>query len=135
MFNYNVLNLHTLNLYFQGMDIDVKKLNPSHVHRPCFCVFDILFLNGEVLTNKPLCERLEKLKIVITPKPGVVMFVPRVIISKKEEVWTSLNKAIDECEEGIIMKEISCVYKPGARKQGGWFKIKPEVRFKGPTIQ
>lgn len=111
------------------MDIDVKKLNSSHVHRPCFCAFDILYLNGEVLTNKPLINRLEILEKTITPRKGVISFVTRQRVSKKEQVWEALNNAIDDCEEGIIVKEFRSVYKPNVRKKGGWYKIKPEVRF------
>lgn len=37
-----------------------------------------------------------------------------------------LNRAIANCEEGIVVKDPSSVYKPNSRK-GGWYKIKPEV--------
>lgn len=38
----------------------------------------------------------------------------------------NLNKAIDDEEEGIVLKTIMSIYKPNNRK-GGWYKIKPEV--------
>lgn len=87
----------------------------------------MLYFNGEVLTNKPLIDRLEILEKIITPKLGVVDLVPRKRVSSKSEVFDALNKAIDDCEEGLIMKEILSVYKPNVRNKGGWYKIKPEV--------
>ena len=37
----------------------------------------------------------------------------------------ALNDAIDNREEGIMVKNPDSVYRPNTRK-GGWFKIKPE---------
>lgn len=38
----------------------------------------------------------------------------------------ALNSAIDNLEEGIVVKEPHSIYKPNARKEG-WIKVKPEV--------
>lgn len=38
----------------------------------------------------------------------------------------ALNSAIDNLEEGIVVKEPYSIYKPNARKEG-WIKVKPEV--------
>ncbi len=64
------------------MNIDVKTLKIGHVNQPCFYVFDIVFLNGQVLTNKPLSERAEILPEIIRPLEGVIM------ISCRETVKT-----------------------------------------------
>lgn len=109
------------------MNTDVKNLKDTSLYRPCFCVFDILLCNGQVLTNKPLNYRLEKLKEVVTPLEGVIEFVSRKMTSVKDDVLDSLNNAIDNQEEGIVLKEFTSVYKPNARKNGGWYKVKPEV--------
>ena len=37
----------------------------------------------------------------------------------------ALNEAIDNREEGIVVKDPQSVYKPNNRK-GGWYKLKPE---------
>ena len=37
----------------------------------------------------------------------------------------ALNEAIDQREEGIMVKDPDTPYKPNTRK-GGWYKIKPE---------
>lgn len=44
----------------------------------------------------------------------------------RNELMEHLKNAIDNREEGIIVKDPSSIYKPNARN-AGWFKIKPEV--------
>lgn len=46
------------------------------------------------------------------------------------DVVEALNKAIDNLEEGLILKHPESVYKPAAKIGGGWYKIKPEVNFR-----
>lgn len=41
------------------------------------------------------------------------------------QVLDVLNNAIDEHEEGIVLKHIDSLYKPGKRGEG-WFKVKPD---------
>ncbi|XP_049941539.1 DNA ligase 4 isoform X1 [Schistocerca serialis cubense] len=109
----------------KGDNIDVKSLKGGSYLQPCYCVFDILFYNGEVLTNKPLCDRIKYLNSLITPCEGVVLQTERNIVKTKDEVIERLNEAIDNKLEGIILKDPESVYKPNSRK-AGWFKIKPE---------
>lgn len=42
-----------------------------------------------------------------------------------QDCATALNQAIDDREEGIMIKDPQSAYKPATRK-GGWYKIKPE---------
>lgn len=43
-----------------------------------------------------------------------------------EHILECLNKAFDEKEEGVVIKEGGSVYAPGKRN-AGWLKIKPDV--------
>lgn len=47
-------------------EYDVKSYKPGRdsdeAVQTCFCVFDVLYYNGLVLTNRPLSERLEFMK-------------------------------------------------------------------------
>lgn len=108
-----------------GKEVDVKRLTPGGAYRPCFCVFDILMLNGNVLTNKPFQERTECLKKIFTPLEGVIMETPQKCVKSSKEVEQCLNDAIDNQEEGLILKHPFSVYKPSTRT-GGWYKVKPE---------
>ncbi|XP_034236101.1 DNA ligase 4-like isoform X2 [Thrips palmi] len=105
---------------------DVKNMKFGNEYRPCFCVFDILMLNGEVLTNKPFQERTKYLPKVYTPLDGVLMGTPQHCFSSSLEIMKALNDAIDHQEEGLILKHPLSIYKPAAKNGGGWYKIKPE---------
>lgn len=109
----------------KGNDFDVKCLKDGDNVRPCLCVFDILLYNCQVLTNKPLSERLHYLENLFTPSEGIIMSTERKEVKTGQEVINELNWAIDCRLEGIILKDPTSVYKPNTRK-GGWYKIKPE---------
>lgn len=116
------------NLFTQkGAEIDVKRLrpdNPNHV--PVFVAFDVLYYNGEMTINVPLNQRYPILKKILTPKDDVVIIAEQKVVNTKEEVELALNSAIDNLEEGLIVKAYDSVYEPGVRGLS-WRKIKPEV--------
>lgn len=110
----------------KGMNFDVKTLTENSVHQPCFVAFDILLLNDEVVTKKPLSERVHLLNALIVPEKGVIMVSNRNKFKTKQELLIHLNKAVDQEEEGIVFKKPNSEYKPNTRK-GGWWKLKLEV--------
>lgn len=65
------------------MNIDVKSLRIGNVHQPCFCVFDILYYNGKVLTNQPLSERFVILEKVFMPCDGIIMHTSRRTVNSR----------------------------------------------------
>lgn len=109
----------------KGMDFDVKHLKPHNVYQPCFCAFDILLLNDEVLTNKPLCERLSLLDTTLNPLHGILQISKRLETSNKEDIVTALNGSMDKEEEGIVFKDVTSLYKSNDRN-AGWWKMKLE---------
>ena len=44
----------------------------------------------------------------------------------RDDVVKVLNEAIDNREEGVVLKDPDSVYRPASRK-AGWIKVKPEV--------
>ncbi|KAG8224017.1 hypothetical protein J437_LFUL001094 [Ladona fulva] len=131
-----LIKSHVRNVILDGHSFDVKKMKSSEAfkdgieanrrYEPCFCVFDILYLNGQVLTGRPVKERIPILKTVFTSEEGIFVYAPvNQIVKSKEEIVDALNRAIDDREEGIMLKEPASVYKPHDRN-GGWYKIKPE---------
>ena len=56
----------------KGQQFDIKSLD-TREYQPMLCVFDVLMLNGKVLSNKPLLERKELIKQVFNPIPGRVI--------------------------------------------------------------
>ncbi|XP_076038794.1 DNA ligase 4-like [Oratosquilla oratoria] len=109
----------------KGEHMDVKNLKEDGDLQVCFVVFDIIYLNGTILTNLPLRERLEKIPTVVNSKEGRIMISPRVQVKTKEDVVRVLNEAIDQHEEGVVLKDPDSVYRPASRK-AGWIKVKPE---------
>ncbi|XP_064401547.1 DNA ligase 4-like isoform X2 [Halichondria panicea] len=113
----------------KGDNVDVKALGGDDTDsgsQQCFVVFDVLMINDTNLANCPLSERAEQLKKVFEPALGHLHLVDRNEGSTKEDVVAALNNAIDNREEGIIVKLPSSTYKPDKRKGSGWLKIKPE---------
>lgn len=82
--------------------------------------------NDVTLINKPLHERYATLEKILNPKESVVYVPKQNIVNTREQVEDALNKAIDESEEGLVVKAIDSVYEPGKRGPS-WRKIKPEV--------
>lgn len=111
----------------KGYSIDVKTMNKDNPnHCPVFVAFDLVYYNGEVLTKRPLKERLEKLTRVFAVKEDTVRLSEVQIMNSKEDVISCLNRAIDDGEEGLIAKNMNSSYEPGKRPVT-WLKIKPEV--------
>ena len=56
----------------KGTQMNIRQLKDDDpVYQQCLYVYDIVYLNGEILTNLPLRQRLEKLKEAIPAEiPG-----------------------------------------------------------------
>ncbi|XP_049877448.1 DNA ligase 4 isoform X2 [Pectinophora gossypiella] len=115
----------------KGMAFDVKKITENSKHQPCFCAFDILYYNGKALVGPadknglPLSKRLEILRSLFDDLPGVIMHSKSTIVCNRSDVLDALNNAIDDQEEGIVVKDKESYYIPNKRGVG-WYKIKPE---------
>ncbi|ESO08239.1 hypothetical protein HELRODRAFT_75449 [Helobdella robusta] len=109
----------------KGENIDIKSLHLT-TYQPMYVLFDVLLLNGRVLTNEPLKSRRQVLNNIIQPLPGRIMLSKAFEKSTKFEIISPLNEAIEYGEEGIMLKDVESIYKPNCRQKGGWFKIKPD---------
>ncbi|KJE94264.1 ATP dependent DNA ligase [Capsaspora owczarzaki ATCC 30864] len=114
-----------LDCFVPKSSADVKSFAGTDEQRPCYVVFDIVFLNGTSLCNMPLIERLRTLRKVFTPITGRIMFADQRTGTTSQEIIDFLNEAIDNREEGVMVKNMKSTYAPDKR-DGGWYKIKPE---------
>lgn len=113
--------------HVKAENTDVKSLKESDAtRRPCFVAYDILYLNGACLITKPYAERMRLLRSIIIDKPGVLGICEATKIRNGEHILDCLNVAIDEREEGVVIKQADSKYAPGNRN-AGWYKIKPDV--------
>ncbi|MHC1626869.1 MAG: ATP-dependent DNA ligase [Methanoculleaceae archaeon] len=85
-------------------------------------IFDILYLNGETLIDRPLHERREILEKVVDGR-----YLARQFRSgNAAELEEFYHRALDDGHEGIMIKVPASRYTPGVRGKA-WVKIKPEV--------
>ncbi|TSK17853.1 DNA ligase 4 [Bagarius yarrelli] len=118
-------NSTTETLMQKGSKFDVKRLVNDTDVQACFCVFDVLLVNDQKFGNEPLKKRYETLQTVFTPVKGRIQLVQNTEAKTRQEVINALNEAIDNREEGIMVKDPMSIYKPDKRGEG-WLKIKPE---------
>ncbi|XP_051558436.1 DNA ligase 4 [Myxocyprinus asiaticus] len=109
----------------KGSKFDIKRLMDDSDLQTCFCVFDILLVNNQKFGNESLKKRYETLHTVFTPIKGRIQLVSKSEGRTMQEVVNALNEAIDNREEGIMVKDPMSIYKPDKRGEG-WLKIKPE---------
>lgn len=122
-----VIYSNTLNcIVSKGENADVRAMQPDGDYGSCFCAFDILMLNGKILSNLPLKERADCLKEIFTPIENKIRLTEQKQGLVREDVDVALNDAISQREEGIVIKNPLSVYRPNIRRGGGWLKIKPE---------
>ncbi|XP_066562257.1 DNA ligase 4 [Amia ocellicauda] len=109
----------------KGNKFDIKRMVEDSELQTCFCVFDVLLVNDQKMGHETLRKRYETLQTTFTEVQGRIHVVHRTEARTKQEVVDTLNEAIDNREEGIMVKDPLSVYKPDKRGEG-WLKIKPE---------
>ncbi|XP_038207910.1 DNA ligase 4-like isoform X1 [Zerene cesonia] len=115
----------------KGMAFDIKKITENSKYRPCFCAFDVLYYNGKSLIGPPekggktLKERQQILDSMLINVQGVILRSKRQIVKESVDVLNALNKAIENQDEGIVVKDVDSYYIAN-RRNAGWYKIKPE---------
>jgi DNA ligase-1 len=88
-------------------------------------LFDVLYLDGQNLIDKPLRERLSLLKGIFEPSSRLKI-VDHIEASDPEEAKEFYREALAKNVEGIMLKSLSSPYKPGHRVGYG-YKLKPET--------
>ncbi len=84
--------------------------------------FDIMYLNGKSLMEKPYSERRETLEKVLNKRIYILPAV-KIIIKSKKELELFFNEQLTAGLEGIVAKDLSSTYIAGARKFS-WIKMK-----------
>ncbi|HWQ65342.1 MAG TPA: ATP-dependent DNA ligase [Methanospirillum sp.] len=84
-------------------------------------VFDILYLDGEMLLSRPFSERREILTKVLSEYT-----TPQLVSDDPGAIEQYYHQALDDGHEGVMLKILSSRYTPGIRGRD-WVKIKPDV--------
>ncbi|XP_063700351.1 DNA ligase 4 [Culicoides brevitarsis] len=120
-----VWDKHETRFVVKGENVTARTMKNHSKYQSCFVVYDILHLNGTNLMEKTYDERISIINSLIPHSPGVLQTVKRQKVRSAIQVLEVLNTAIDECEEGIVLKQLDSIYSPGKRGDG-WFKVKPD---------
>jgi len=86
--------------------------------------FDLIGVNGESLVDKPFSERREKLSKIIKDDPYAVTLAKGITPSSVKKGDDFYKEALRIGAEGVMMKNLEGIYKPGSRVGFG-VKIKP----------
>ena len=84
--------------------------------------FDLLYLNGKDMTQKPYTERSSTLKKIIS-KSSSIRMAEKIITDKPKELKKFFEENIARGTEGIIAKRLNAGYQAGARNFN-WIKLK-----------
>ncbi|KAK4507716.1 hypothetical protein PRZ48_001451 [Zasmidium cellare] len=94
----------------------------------CVFAFDILYLNGEALVNKPFRERRDAMYSAFDEVEGEFSFAQYGNTREIEEIQTLLDDSIKASCEGLMVKMLDGVeshYEPSRRSQN-WLKVKKD---------
>ncbi len=86
-------------------------------------LFDIIYLNGKSLMDKPFKERWQELKKIIKPVKNFHL-ADHIETKNLEQAEKFYQSSLKAGQEGVIVKNLSAHYQPGKRV-GGWLKVKP----------
>ena len=87
-------------------------------------IFDILYLDGETLLDRPFFERRKHLeKILGKPDMGTIVLTGQEIISNAEDLRSKVDEYLKTGLEGAMVKKLDAAYQPGGRGYH-WVKFK-----------
>ncbi len=87
-------------------------------------VFDVLYYDGANHLKTPFVERRKIVERIVTPVAKHIMPCTQAIVTTQPEVEAFYQQSLAAGNEGIMMKNLNGIYKPGLRVGYG-MKIKP----------
>ncbi|KIK82388.1 hypothetical protein PAXRUDRAFT_35579 [Paxillus rubicundulus Ve08.2h10] len=103
----------------------LDKSKAEHNPRPCFKVFDLLYLNGMSLHKKSLKFRKRNLRACIKEVPGRMEFTMEFEGKTSKDVRQRMDEVMAARGEGLILKHPDSEYILNGRNKD-WLKVKPE---------
>jgi len=90
-------------------------------------VFDVIYYNGKSLINEPFEKRSKKLREIVKNQKYKIITSKQIITGDEKKTEKFYKRALEDKQEGIMMKNLKAGYQPG-RRVGHMLKIKPEER-------
>ncbi|KAL0953630.1 hypothetical protein HGRIS_004835 [Hohenbuehelia grisea] len=103
----------------------LDKSKKEHNPRPCFKVFDLLYLNGQSLLHKSTNFRKKNMRNCLTEIQGRIEFVTEYRGKTAKDVRTRMDEVMDARGEGLVIKHPGAEYILNGRNKD-WIKVKPE---------
>jgi DNA ligase-3 len=94
----------------------------------CLFVFDCIYYNGEILTDKPIKHRKKILRENMTEIPNHIVFSEMEEIHDPKDLASMIAKVLKLGLEGLVLKDVMSIYEPGKRH---WLKVKKDYLFDG----
>ncbi|KAI0720902.1 DNA ligase 4 [Fomitopsis betulina] len=103
----------------------LDKSKKEHNPRPCFKVFDLLYLNGTSLLHRSLKFRKRNLRACLREVPGRIELVSEREGKTAKDVRLRMEEIMAERGEGLVLKHPDSEYVLNGRNKD-WIKVKPE---------
>ena len=78
-------------------------------------IFDVIYYNGKSYLDKSYEERRRLLEKIVKEKDWEVLLAKRIVTDNLEEAEEFFREALDDGQEGLMVKGLDKLYKPGAR--------------------
>lgn len=108
--------------------LGVHKKNEFKDASVCLFVFDCIYFNGEILTDKPIKERKKILKENMVEIPNHIVFSEMEEIHDTDDLISMIARVLKLGLEGLVLKPLDSIYEPGKRH---WLKVKKDYLFEG----
>ncbi|KAJ3982001.1 DNA ligase 4 [Lentinula detonsa] len=113
-----------------ALDKSKKENNP----RPCFKVFDLLYLNGQSLLEKSTAFRKKNMRACLKEIQGRVEFATEFKGKTSKDVKARMEDVMAARGEGLVIKHPRSKYVLNGRN-ADWIKVKPEyMEGMGETV-
>ncbi len=96
-------------------------------------LFDMVYLEGQTMIDSSLNERWSALENIIDQEENRMKLADHIVTSDIEEAQKFYQKALNQGQEGIMMKSLKSEYQPGSRV-GHMVKLKPVMEKLDLTI-
>src|SRR3989339_178344 len=118
-------NDEVITLFTRSLENVIEKLQkelPVEVN-----VFDILYFEGKSQLDEPFEKRSKLLRSIVKDTPYKIIASKQIITDDEEKAMEFYNQALENNQEGIMMKKMDAEYRPG-RRVGNMIKVKPEEK-------
>ncbi|KAF5351528.1 hypothetical protein D9758_007230 [Tetrapyrgos nigripes] len=101
------------------------KSKKQHNPRPCFKIFDLLYLNGMSLINKTVSFRKKNMRSCVQEIKGRVEFTIELRGRTAKDIREKMDEIMENRGEGLVVKHPKSTYVLNGRNKD-WIKVKPE---------